>query len=564
MRPAKRGWWRVDLSPEQSRADYGFSLDGGPTLPDPRSPFQPHGVHGLSRPMDHSAFEWRHARWRQAPLSSAVIYELHIGTFTTAGTFDAAAERLGYLRELGVTHVEVMPVAEFSGTRGWGYDGVDLYAPHHSYGGPDGMKRFVDAAHGHDLGVILDVVYNHLGPEGGYLGKFGPYFTDRYCTPWGDAINLDDRDSDEVRQFFCDNALMWLRDYRVDGLRLDAIHAIFDASAIHFLEQLGAQVRDLEAAVARNLLVIAESDLNLPRIVTPREAGGYGLDAQWNDDFHHALHTILTGENHGYLDDFGSIAQLAKALTRGFVYDGTFSKSRHRRHGAPVVGLSAHRFVAFLQNHDQIGNRALGERLGHLMTIDQLKLAAAMLMTAPFVPMLFQGEEWNASSPFQYFTDHQDKDLAESVRKGRKAEFAHFVANASEIPDPQHQNTFERSKLDWNERERGAHREILEWYRQLVRLRRCSPDFHDGKLDPDAVTFDESKRWICISRGRAVVVCNLSPISQHVPVADACELRISLASRSGVRLDAAGIDLPPVSVAILIPKDREPSIGVNE
>jgi maltooligosyltrehalose trehalohydrolase len=564
MRPGTRGWWRADLSSELSRADYGFSLDGGPTLPDPRSPFQPHGVHGLSRPVDHSAFEWHHARWRQAPLSSALIYELHIGTFTTAGTFDAAAERLGYLRDLGVTHVEVMPVAEFSGTRGWGYDGVDLYAPHHSYGGPDGMKRFVDAAHGHDLGVILDVVYNHLGPEGGYLGKFGPYFTDRYCTPWGDAINLDDRDSDEVRQFFCDNALMWLRDYRVDGLRLDAIHAIFDASAIHFLEQIGVQVRDLEAEVGRNLLVIAESDLNLPRIVTPREAGGYGLDAQWNDDFHHALHTILTGENHGYLDDFGSIAQLAKALTRGFVYDGTFSKSRGRRHGAPVIGLPAHRFIAFLQNHDQIGNRALGERLGHLVTIDQLKLAAAVLMTAPFVPMLFQGEEWNASSPFQYFTDHQDKDLAESVRKGRKAEFAHFVANAPEVPDPQDQNTFERSKLDWNERERGTHREILEWYRQLIRLRRCSPDFHNGKLDPDAVTFDEAKRWMCISRGRAVVVCNISPISQHVPVADARELRVSLASRPGVRLDAASIDLPPVSVAILILKDREPSTGVNE
>jgi maltooligosyltrehalose trehalohydrolase len=564
MRPGKRGWWRVDLSPEQSRADYGFSLDGGPTLPDPRSPFQPHGVHGLSRPVDHSAFEWRHARWRQAPLSSALIYELHIGAFTAAGTFDAAAERLDYLRDLGVTHVEVMPVAEFSGTRGWGYDGVDLYAPHHSYGGPDGMKRFVDAAHGHNLGVILDVVYNHLGPEGGYLGKFGPYFTDRYRTLWGDAINLDDRDSEEVRQYFCDNALMWLRDYRVDGLRLDAIHAIFDASAIHFLEQIGIQVRDLEAEVGRNLLVIAESDLNLPRIVTPREAGGYGLDAQWNDDFHHALHTILTGENHGYLDDFGSIAQLAKALTRGFVYDGTFSKTRRRRHGAPVVGLSAHRFIAFLQNHDQVGNRALGERLGHLLTIDQMKLAAAVLMTAPFVPMLFQGEEWNASSPFQYFTDHQDKDLAESVRKGRKAEFAHFVANASEVPDPQDQNTFERSKLDWNEPERGTHREILEWYRQLIRLRRCSPDFHNGKLDPDAVTFDEPKRWMCISRGRALVVCNLSPISQYVPVADARELRISLASRSGVRLDAASIDLPPVSVAILIPKDREPSTGVNE
>ena len=374
-----------------SRADYAFSLDGGPPLPDPRSPYQPNGVHGLSRPVDHSAFEWRHTKWRPAPLSSAIIYECHIGTFTPSGTFDAAVERLGYLRDLGVTHIELMPVAEFSGARGWGYDGVDLFAPHHSYGGPDAMKRFVDAAHGHGLGVILDVVYNHLGPEGNYLAKFGPYFTDRYRTPWGDAVNLDDRDSDEVRRFFCDNALMWLRDYRVDGLRLDAVHAIFDASAIHFLEQLGAEVHQLEAEVGRHLVVIAESDLNQPRIVTPREAGGYGLDAQWNDDFHHALHTILTGETAGYLADFGSIAQLAKCLTRGFVYDGTYSKSRRRRHGRPVLGLSAHRFVAFMQNHDQVGNRAMGERLGHLVTIDQLKISAAIADDVAVYPDVVSG-----------------------------------------------------------------------------------------------------------------------------------------------------------------------------
>ncbi len=564
MRRAERGWWRADLSTELSLADYGFSIDGGPPLPDPRSPFQPHAVHGLSRPVDHSAFVWRHAQFRQAPLASAVIYELHIGTFTPAGTFDAAAERLSYLRDLGVTHVELMPVSEFSGARGWGYDGVDLYAPHHSYGAPDAMKRFVDASHGHGLGVILDVVYNHLGPEGNYLGKFGPYFTDRYRTPWGDAVNLDDADSDEVRRFFCDNALMWLRDYRVDGLRVDAIHAIFDASAIHFLEQLGAEVHALEAAVSRPLVVIAESDLNLPRIVTPREAGGYGLDAQWNDDFHHALHTILTGESAGYLGDFGLIADLAKTLTRGFVYDGTYSKSRRRMHGAPVMGLSAHRFIAFIQNHDQVGNRAMGERLGHLVTIDHLKIAAALLMTEPFVPMLFQGEEWNASSPFQYFTDHQDAALAESVRKGRRAEFAPFVANVTDVPDPQARETFERSKLDWDERERGAHREIFEWYRRLIRLRRCARDFENGRLDLDAVSFDEEARWIRINRGDSVVICNFAPTPQRVPVAHAKRLDISLASRPDVRGDGAMIELPPVSVAILMPKDREPSTGASE
>jgi maltooligosyltrehalose trehalohydrolase len=564
MSRAERGWWHAAMSVESSRSDYGFSLDGAPPLPDPRSPFQPNGVHGLSRPVDHSAFEWRHQRWQTAPLSSAIIYECHIGTFTPVGTFDAAVERLGYLRDLGVTHIEVMPVAEFPGARGWGYDGVDLFAPHHSYGGPDGLKRFVDAAHGHGLGVILDVVYNHLGPEGNYLGKFGPYFTDRYRTPWGEAVNLDGRDSDEVRRFFCDNALMWLRDYRIDGLRIDAIHAIFDSSAIHFLEQLGAEVHQLEAELGRHLIVIAESDLNQPRVVVAREAGGYGLDAQWNDDFHHALHTILTGETAGYLADFGSIAQLAKCLTRGFVYDGTYSKSRRRNHGRPVIGLSAHRFVAFMQNHDQVGNRATGERLGHLVTMDQLKISAALLMTSPFVPMLFQGEEWNASGPFLYFTDHQDSALAEAVRKGRRAEFAHFVADKSEVPDPAASQTFERSKLDWNERERGEHREIFGWYRQLIALRRCVRDFENGRLDLDAVSFDEQARWIRINRGESVVVCNFAPASRSIPIGNAgTRLRVSLASKSGARLEGAALELPAVSAAILVAKDSGPSAGAH-
>jgi len=562
MYRASDGWWRADLSPELSHADYAFSLDGGPPLPDPRSPYQPHGVHGLSRPVDHSAFEWRNTKWQPAPLSSAIIYECHIGTFTAAGTFDAAIEHLGHLRDLGVTHIELMPVAEFSGARGWGYDGVDLFAPHHSYGGPDAMKRLVDAAHGHGLGVILDVVYNHLGPEGSYIAKFGPYFTNRYHTPWGDAVNLDDSDSDEVRRFFCDNALMWLRDYRVDGLRLDAIHSIVDASAIHFLEQLGAEVHQLEAEVGRHLIVIAESDLNQPQIVTAREAGGYGLDAQWNDDFHHALHTVLTGETVGYLADFGSIAQLAKCLTRGFVYDGTYSKSRRRTHGRPVLGISAHRFVAFMQNHDQIGNRAMGERLGHLVTMDQLKISAAILMTSPFVPMLFQGEEWNSSIPFQYFTDHQDSALAESVRKGRRAEFAHFVADASEVPDPQALQTFERSKLDWDERDRGEHRAILEWYRQLIALRRRVRDFQNGELKLDAVKFDGASRWIRITRGDSLVICNFAASQQRILIAqDADRLRVALASKAGVRVDGSTIDLPPVSVAILTPEGGALSAG---
>ncbi len=556
LRRDSEGWWHAELSPELARADYAFSLNGGQPLPDPRSPFQPHGVHGFSRPVDHSSFQWRNTNWQPRPLSSAIIYECHIGTLTSAGTFDAAIERLSHLRDLGVTHVEVMPVAEFPGARGWGYDGVDLFAPYHSYGGPDAMKRFVDAAHGHGLGVILDVVYNHLGPEGNYLAKFGPYFTHRYHTPWGDAVNLDDRDSDEVRRFFCDNALMWLRDYRIDGLRLDAIHAIFDASAIPFLEQLGVEVHGLEAEVGRHLVVIAESDLNQPQIVTPREAGGIGLDAQWNDDFHHALHTVLTGETTAYLADFGSISQLAKCLTRGFVYDGIYSKSRRRTHGRAVLALSAHRFIAFMQNHDQVGNRAVGERFGHLVTTDQLKISAALLLTAPFIPMLFQGEEWNASSPFQYFTDFQDSALADSVRKGRKAEFASFVPDASKVPDPQALDTFERSKLNWDERERGDHRELLEWYRQLISLRRCVRDFENGHLDLDAVTFDEQARWICVNRGESIVICNFAATQQRIPIArEVSHLQVSLASKPGVGFEDKSIELPAASVAILVPKD---------
>jgi maltooligosyltrehalose trehalohydrolase len=312
----------------------------------------------------------------------------------------------------------------------------------------------------------------------------------------------------------------------------------------------------------RHLVVIAESDLNQPRIVTPREAGGYGLDAQWNDDFHHALHTILTGESAGYLADFGLLAHLSKTLTRAFVYDGAYSKSRMRTHGRPVAGLSAHRFVAFLQNHDQVGNRAKGERLGHLVTIDQVKIAAALLITAPFVPMLFQGEEWNASSPFQYFTDHQDAKLAESVRKGRRAEFAAFIADTSEVPDPQALQTFERSKIDWSERERGEHREIFEWYQQVIMLRRCVPDFENGRLDLDAVRFDEAARWICIKRGESMVLCNFAPIPQGIPFEhDASRSRVSLASKSDVRIDDAAIIMPPVSVAIVTPKDRRVSAG---
>jgi maltooligosyltrehalose trehalohydrolase len=404
MTPRENGWWLAEL-PLDGTFDYAFVVDGGEPLPDPRSRWQPSGIHGLSRMVDHGVFHWTDQRWQAPPLAAAVIYELHIGTFTPAGTFGAAIDKLDHLAELGVTHVELMPVAEFSGSRGWGYDGVDLFAPHHAYGGPEKLKRLIDACHARGLAVILDVVYNHLGPAGNYLSRFGPYFTDRYATPWGQAVNFDDAGSDQVRRFVCDNALMWLRDYHFDALRIDAVHAIYDSSALHILEQLAAEVAALAAQSARHLALIAESDLNDPRIVRPRAVGGYGIDAQWSDDFHHALHTVLTGERSGYYADFGTLADLAKALERAFVYDGRYSRFRRRAHGRSREGLSGHNFLGYLQNHDQVGNRARGERSSDLMSVGRLKIAAALVMTAPFIPLLFQGEEWGASAPFLYFTD---------------------------------------------------------------------------------------------------------------------------------------------------------------
>lgn len=551
LRAAAGGWWVAEVPEAGAGADYAFILDGGEPLPDPRSPWQPQGIHGPSRVVDHEAFRWSDAGWHAGPLASAVVYELHVGTFTPRGTFETAIERLDHLVELGVTHVELMPVAEFSGAHGWGYDGVDLYAPHHAYGGPEGLKRLVDACHARGLAVILDVVYNHLGPAGNYLGRFGPYFTERYVTPWGEAVNLDGRGSDEVRRFLCDNALMWLRDYHFDGLRIDAVHAIVDTSAVHFLEQLAEEVNALEAQLGRHLALIAESDLNDPRIVRPREVGGYGLAAQWNEDFHHALHALLTGERHGYYADFGRLRDLAKALGQGFVYDGRYSIYRGRRHGRPAQGLSGRRFVGCLQNHDQVGNRAGGERTSHLLSAGRLKIGAALVMSAPFVPMLFQGEEWGASTPFQYFTDHQQGELGERVRKGRREEFAAFGWDPEDIPDPQARATFERSKLDWSELDRQPHRELLDWHRSLIRLRRTLPALNDDGFDAVRVRYDERARWLVLERGPAAVVCNLNEHAQPIPVAGAERSRLLLSSDAGVELAAGGWALAADSVAVI-------------
>lgn len=543
------GWWEAIVDSAQPGMDYAFFLDDESTaMPDPRSPWQPQGVHGPSRILDHSSFSWTDRAFEPPPLSSAIIYELHIGTFTREGTLDAAQTHLDYLRGLGITHVELMPVNSFSGVQGWGYDGVDLFAPHEPYGSPNALKCFVDACHARGLAVLLDVVYNHLGPDGNYLGKFGPYFTAAHHTPWGDAVNLEDRGSHEVRRFFCDNAIMWLRDYHFDGLRLDAVHAYMDRSAIHFMEQLGAEVHALQAHTGRSYVVIAESDLNNPRFVTPREAGGYGLDAQWSDDFHHALFAALTGDRSGYYADFGSLAGLAKSLREVFVYDGRFSPYRDRDQGRPVVNLLASRFLGYSQNHDQVGNRARGDRLSTIVSPGRAKIAAALVLTAPFVPMLFQGEEWAASSPFQFFTNH-NPELGKLISAGRKKEFAAFGWNPADIPDPQDPKTFQRSKLNWDERTAAPHAEMLDWYRRLIALRHATPDLTNPDLSQVHVRFSEQEKWLIVERGSITVAFSLAsqPIHLEVPPNSA----IALASSPAAELKNANLTLPPDSVAVL-------------
>jgi maltooligosyltrehalose trehalohydrolase len=554
--PDEKGHWSVSVEGAGPGTDYGFVLDDDPKpYPDPRSQWQPNGVHGASRVYDQSAFRWSDSEWNAQPLDRAVIYELHVGTFTAEGTFDAAIERLDYLFELGVTHLELMPVAAFPGSYGWGYDGVSLFAVTDVYGGPDGLKRLVDACHKRGLTVLLDVVYNHFGPVGNYSGKFGPYMTGRHRTPWGDAVNFEDARSDEVRRFFCDNALMWMRDYHMDGLRLDAVHEFVDRSAAHFLEQLSTEVGQLSESLGRRLVLIAESDLNDPRIVTPRDDGGYGMDAQWSDDFHHALFAVLNdgGDEKGYYADFRSLEDLAKALTNVFVYDGAYSHYRLRNHGRPVEQLSAHRFLGYIQNHDQVGNRAIGDRLEQIVGIDRAKVAAGIVFTAPFVPMIFEGEEYAASSPFQYFADHEDPEMAKSVKAGRQAEFAAFGWNPDDIPDPESRETFERSKLKWDEVHAGQHGEMLEWYRKLIGLRRGSTSLNDGDLGQVRVQFDEKKRWLTMERGSVKVFCNLGGAA--VEFGNTNRLSSLLISRSDVEVTEEKIVLPPDTLAILSGRD---------
>lgn len=467
---------------------YFYRLDGNTERPDPASKFQPEGVHGPSQVIDPH-FVWEELHWSGIPFSHYVLYELHVGTFTAQGTFDAIIPHLDELKDLGITSIMLMPVAQFPGERNWGYDGVYPFAVQNSYGGPDGLKRLIDACHQRGLAVILDVVYNHLGPEGNYFHDFGPYFTDRYRTPWGSAVNFDGPDSDEVRRFFIDNALSWVTEFRVDALRLDAVDRIFDISAVHFLQELGAAVHEQAERLNRRIYVIAESDLNDVRIIRSPELGGYGLDAQYNDDFHHALHTLLTGERNRYYQDYGRIQDLAKAFAEGFVYSGEYSPARRRRHGNTSKYLPARQFVVFAQNHDQVGNR-LGKRhrLSALVSFEGLKLAAAVVLLSPFIPLLFMGEEYGETAPFPYFVSHSDPDLIELVRRGRREEFA-CLQWPDEPLDPQEEATRQSACLDHSLRHQGQHRILYEFYQELIKLR------------------NKTRAWAGLSKDRLEVVC---------------------------------------------------------
>ena len=556
--PNKRGWWTLEVPEAGCGDNYAYLLDDDPTpYPDPRGLRQTEGVHGSSQLYDHSLFEWHDQLWRGSPKTGSVIYELHIGTFSKEGTFDGAIEHLPYLADLGVTHVELMPVSTWSGHQGWGYDGVALFSTHEAYGGPDAFKRFVDASHAHGLSVILDVVYNHFGPVGNYATKFGPYLNPNRKTPWGDAVNLDQEGSDEVRRFFIDNALMWLKDYHCDGLRFDAVHAFIDLSALHFMEQISTEVERLGATIGKEFHLIAESDLNDPRVVRPREANGYGMDSQWSDDFHHSLFTVLyhpkNGET-GYYADFGTLADLHKALKHSYVYDGQYSGYRKRRHGRPADGLSAHHFVHFDQNHDQVGNRGYGERLEHLIGIDAAKVSIGLLLTAPYIPMLFMGEEWATSSPFLYFADHEDEAMRRSVAEGRQREFAAFGFDG-DVPNPEDPKTYESSKLNWDEQNTGKHAEMLQWVKSLIKLRRCTVALNDGDMHHLRVSSDDERRTLTMERDEVRVAINFGEESYRFGLLNGEHLE--LVSRDEIDVVNNFIDLPPMTLAVLMSSSED-------
>ena len=531
MEPVGDGWFRSPHELEPG-GDYGFRLDGGGPLPDPRSQWQPRGPSAPSRVLDHAAFAWTDGRWSGVHLPSSVIYELHVGTFSAAGTFLGVIEHLDHLLELGIGVIEVMPIAAFDGVRGWGYDGVSLFAPHEPYGGPEAFKRLVDSAHARGLGVVLDVVYNHFGPTGNHLGQFGPYTFAGHQTPWGDGVNLDGPDCAPVRRFFLDNARHWFEHYHVDGLRLDAVHALVDESDHHFLADLAAETDALATHVGRPLWLIAEYPTTTPIGVISADAGGHGLDAEWRDEVHHSLHAWLTGERSGYYSDYGRVADLAEAMT------------------GPKEPLSRSRFIVCAQNHDQVGNRARGERLAHLLDPGLAKVAAALVLLSPFVPLLFMGEEWAASSPFPYFAGPRSDDLDDAVRHGRREEFASFGWDPSTIPDPIDPATFDSARLDWSETADTDHRTMFEWYRALISLRRAHPELSDPRPLSTGVDEHDSENSLVMWRGDTAIAVNTDSAPAHVSLDGARGRRVLLASEPAALTDD-GVLLAARSVAVV-------------
>ncbi|WP_081416456.1 malto-oligosyltrehalose trehalohydrolase [Arthrobacter castelli] len=557
MEQGSGGWWHLPegaaAEPGPSESDYGYLVNGSSTpLPDPRSRRQPHGVHGLSRTFDAKAHRWNDRGWTGRELADGVIYELHIGSFTPDGTFDAAIDRLPYLADLGIDFIEVLPVNAFNGTHNWGYDGVLWYAIHEAYGGPAGYQRFVDVAHRHGIGVIQDVVYNHLGPSGNYLPRFGPYLTEGASNTWGEFLNLDGPGSDEVREYILDNSQMWFTDYHVDGLRVDAVHALKDTRALHILEEMAARTEATAAVVGKPLFLIAESDLNDPRMITSRAAHGLGMDGQWSDDFHHAVHVNLTGETGGYYADFDSLGALAKVLTDGFFHNGTYSSFRGRHHGRPLdPATPAWRLVVCTQNHDQIGNRAAGDRLTATLSHGQLALAAVLNLTSPFTPMLFMGEEYAATTPWQFFTSHPEPELDEATAEGRLREFEQMGWDPDVVPNPQDPETFRRSKLDWAEAESGDSARLLALYRQLIGLRHEVGDLRGSTVGGPAVEYDDGARWLVMRRGSVRVVLNFAGREQSVRLAGGPPERTLLTTDPGAQVADEEVTLPAFSAAIV-------------
>ena len=542
------GYFRAEVENVGPGAPYFYRLDHATERPDPASRFQPQGVHGPSQVVDHS-FTWNDDHWFGLPLHKYLIYELHVGTYSVEGTFEAIIPHLAELSELGVTAIELMPVAQFPGERNWGYDGAYPFAVHNSYGGPAGLKRLVDACHQKHLAVILDVVYNHLGPEGNYLTDFGPYFTARYKTPWGLALNLDGAGSDHVRRFFLDNAQYWITEFHIDALRLDAADQILDHSPTHFLAELSMEIHELRKELNRQIFLFPETAANDVRYIKSRELGGYNLDAQWNDEFHHALRALLTEERTGYYRDYGEFHQLVKAYTEGFVYSGEYSKYRDRRHGSSTRDIPAERFVVFSQNHDQVGNRMLGERLTQLVSFEKLKLAAGSVLLSPFIPLIFMGEEYGEEASFQYFISHSDPELIEAVRKGRREEFAAFEWNL-EPPDPQDQATFHRAKLNHQLRHDGRHRVLREFYRELIRLRKALAPLARLSKAHCVITAYNKQRVMLMGRSKEdqanLIIYNYSDVEVSLTPAIPAGAWQKIFDSAALKWDGPGARLPEI------------------